>query len=242
MNQKTFLITGATSGIGFTLAKHCIDLGHNVIITGRDQSKLDRVSVSLGVTGYLVDNADMGQIRWLGETLKSEGKVIDGVVLNAGIFYPDVFSETTPDAFDTTMTINTKGPFFTLQALLPSLAKPASVVFISSIAVTKSFEGCATYAASKAAFEAIVRVANMELANTEVRINIVRPGVTATEIQSKAGMTKEQEDSLFESLRATPLGRGLNSADHVGAIMYLLGDDSIALRNAVIEVEGGYLL
>jgi len=86
------------------------------------------------------------------KTLKSEGKVIDGVVLNAGIFLPRcLFLKRRQTHFDTTMTINTKGPFFTLQALLPSLAKPASVVFISSIAVTKSFEGCATYAASKAA-------------------------------------------------------------------------------------------
>ncbi|MBJ7536094.1 SDR family NAD(P)-dependent oxidoreductase [Marinomonas transparens] len=242
MTQKTFLITGATSGIGFALAQHCIDAGHRVIITGRDQVKLGRVSKELGVTAYFVDNANLEQIRQLGESLVAEGVMLDGVVLNAGIFYPDAFVETTPDAFDATMAINTKGPFFTLQTLLPSLKNPASVVFISSIAVTKGFEGCAVYAASKAAFEAVVRVANMELAGRGIRINSVRPGVTATEIQAKAGMTKEQEALLFDSLRETPLGRELMAEDHLEAIMYLLGDGSNALRNAVIEVEGGYLL
>jgi len=94
----------------------------------------------------------------------------------------------------------------------------------------------------KRPFEAIVRVANMELANTEVRINIVRPGVTATEIQSKAGMTKRAGRLLFESLRATPLGRGLNSAAMSVLLCTYWVMNSIALRNAVIEVEGGYLL
>ena len=172
----------------------------------------------------------------------NDGIILDGVVLNAGVFYPSSFVDTSPENFDDTIGINTKGPFFTLQSLLPSLAKPTSVVFISSIVVTKGFEGCSTYAASNAAFEATVRVLNIELADRGIRINSVRPGVTATDIQAKAGMTKEQEGALFESLKGTPLGRELTADDHVEAIMYLLGDGSNALRNAVIEVEGGYLL
>lgn len=242
MQTKTILITGATSGIGFALAKKCVALGNRVIITGRNQSKLDDVAKQLGVKAYLADSADLAQLTTLGEALQQDGVVLDGVVLNAGVFYPRAFVDTTPEDFDNTISINTKGPFFTLQALLPSLATPASVVFISSIVVVKGFEGCSTYAASKAAFEATVRVLNIELADRGIRINSIRPGVTATDIQAKAGMTKEQEKALFENLKATPVGRELNVNDHLGAALYLLDDASFALRNAVIEVEGGYLL
>lgn len=240
MQSKTILITGGTSGIGFALAKKCIELDHRVIITGRNQDKLDNVEAQLGVKAYLADSADLVQVAALGESLKKENIVLDGVVLNAGAFVPGAFIDTAPEDFDNTIAINTKGPFFTLQALLPSLASPASVVFVSSIGVNIGFAGTSVYSASKAAFEGVVRVLNMELADRGIRINTVRPGITATEIQSKAGMTKEQENHLFESLKATPMGRGLQVQDHVGALLYLLDDASLALRNAVIEIDGGY--
>lgn len=242
MHSKTVLITGATSGIGLALAKQSIELGYTVVITGRNQTRLDQVSTALGVKSYLADSADLEQVRQLGASLEKDGIKLDGVVLNAGVFYPTSFAETTPSNFDETMSINTKGPFFTLQALLPVLSDAASIVFTSSIAVNKGFENCATYAASKAAFEAVIRVANIELADRGIRINSIRPGITATEIQAKAGLTTDQEAGLFDSLKSTPLGRALKADDHVGAMLYLLGDQSKALRNAAIDIDGGYLL
>lgn len=242
MQTKTILITGATSGIGLQLAKHNVALGHQVIITGRNQAKLDKVSAELGVKAYLADSADSSQLASLGQSLQDEGITLDGVVLNAGVFYPSAFMAATPEHFDDTMTINTKGPFFTLQALQPCLANPSSVVFISSIVVQKGFAGAAVYSASKAAFEAIIRVLNIELASAGVRINSIRPGITATEIQGKAGMNEETQAELFDSMKTTPFGRGLTPNDHIGSIQYLLDDASKALRNVTIEVDGGYCL
>lgn len=242
MQSKTILITGATSGIGLELAQHNVALGHKVIITGRNQTKLDQVASDLGVKAYLADSADLCQLAALGKSLKDDGIILDGVVLNAGVFYPSSFLDATPEHFDGTIAINTKGPFFTLQALQPCLANPSSVVFISSIVVQKGFTGTAVYSASKAAFEAVIRTLNIELAHFGIRINSIRPGITATEIQAKAGMSKEQENDVFEGLKSMPLGRRLEASDHVGAILYLLDDASSALRNAVIEIDGGYCL
>lgn len=242
MQAKTILITGATSGIGLALAKQSIALGKTVIITGRNQQKLDHVSGELGVKSYLADSADLTQLVELGQSLQRDGIVLDGVVLNAGVFYPSAFEDVTPENFDQTIAINTKGPFFTLQVLLPTLASPASIVFTSSIVVNKGFPGCAVYAASKAAFESTIRVLNIELADRGIRINTFRPGITATEIHTKAGMTEEQQQGTFDSLKATPLGRELKADDHVGTILYLLDDASSALRNAVIDVDGGFTL
>ena len=242
MQSKTILITGATSGIGLALAKQSVKAGHTVIITGRHQEKLDKVASEIGVKTYLADSADLDQVAALGKSLHDDGVVLDGVVLNAGVFYPSSFEETTPEQFDQTFAINTKGAFFTLQSLLPCLARPASVVFTSSIVVYKGFAGCAVYAASKAAFEATVRVLNIELADRDIRINTFRPGITATDIHAKAGMTPEQQQGTYESLKATPLGRELRADDHAGTILYLLDDASLALRNAVIDVDGGFTL
>lgn len=242
MQAKTILITGATSGIGLAVAKQNIALGNTVIITGRNQVKLDKVAAELGVKAYLADSAELTQLTQLGQSLKDDGIILDGVVLNAGVFYPSPFANATPEHFDEMIAINTKGPFFTLQALQPCLANPSSVVFVSSIVVQRGFAGAAVYSASKAAFEAVIRTLNVELSDLGVRINSIRPGITATEIHSKAGMSTEQQTAVFDSLKATPLGRELRTEDHVGSIQYLLDDASKALRNVVIEVDGGYLL
>ena len=139
-----------------------------------------------------------------------------------------------------TLATNFTGPFFTVQALLPCLNNPASVVFVSSVAVEKAYPTCAVYAASKAAFEAAAKVMNVELADRGIRVNSLRPGVTETEIQTKAGITPEQMDGLKASLTALPIGRILSPADLVPALAYLVGDSSIAMRAGVITVDGGF--
>ncbi|MEJ2766235.1 SDR family oxidoreductase [Photobacterium sp. MCCC 1A19761] len=242
MSKLYTLITGGTSGIGLETAKRLISKGESVILTGRDQSKVDQVAGELGCLGIVADSGNIDDIRALANTLKRQQVQLSGLVLNAGIFVPESFTDTTAQVFDQTLAVNTKGPLFTLQALLPLMCNPSSVVFVSSIVVSRGFQGCTAYAASKAAGEAIVRVANMELADQGIRVNIVRPGVTKTPIQEKAGMDDAQKQALFSSLSTTPLGRVLNCDDQARAIEFLLSDNSLAMRNAVLEVEGGYLL
>lgn len=242
MSLKTHLITGGTSGIGFGLAQSLREQGHEVIITGRDPEKVSSAAKKLNCIGRVADSQDLDQISTLASNLASDGIQLDGLVLNAGVFHPAPLLACTPQDFDLTMDINTKGPFFTLQRLAPLLKSPASVVFVSSIAVNKAFEGASVYAASKAAFEAIIRVANLELADRQIRINSVQPGVTATEIQGKAGMSAADQSAFFNTLEATPLGRVMEVEDQIGAIEFLLSDGSFALRNAVIEVAGGQTL
>ena len=242
MKNKTILVTGATAGIGKALAQSLSAQGARVIITGRDQDKVSRVSDAIGCTGFVADSANIAQIQQLADALQRDQVRLDGLVLNAGVFYPEAVASTSEEAFNLTMNINTKGPFFTLQKLQPLLNNPASVVFVSSIAVTRGFANAAVYAASKAAFEAMARVANLEFADKGIRINSVRPGVTATDIQAKAGMTAAQQSELFNSLDETVLGRVMTPADQIGAIEFLLSDASLAMRSAIIEVDGGYQL
>ncbi|WP_245921290.1 SDR family oxidoreductase [Bowmanella denitrificans] len=242
MSNKTILITGGTAGIGRALAEHLLAAGNKVIITGRNQARVDEASKQLGCMGFVADSTDSAQLASLASSLHGDRIKLDGLVLNAGVFYPQSVLASQESDFDLTMAANTKGPLITLQQLQPLLNNPSSVVFVSSVAVTRAFAGAAVYAASKAAFEAIARVANLELASLGIRINSVRPGVTATEIQGKAGMSQEQQDAFFATLQSTPLGRVMTPQDQIGAIAFLLSDQSFAMRNAVLEVDGGYLL
>lgn len=242
MNNSYTLVTGGTSGIGFETAKQLKQAGQQVIITGQNSLRVAEASQSLDCLGFVADSNDLDSIQTLANDLKSKGISLNGLVLNAGMFQPQLFSETSIEVFDQHMNVNTKGVFFTLQALLPVMNNPSSVVFVSSIVVEKGFANCAAYAASKAAGEAMIRVTNMELADQGIRINIVRPGVTATPIQTKAGMDDAAQQALFSALDGTPLGRVLTPRDQAEAITFLLSDASLAMRNAVIQVDGGYCL
>lgn len=242
IQTKTILITGATAGIGLAAAQSLLQQGARLVITGRDQERLNHVVKMLdgNVIPMLCDSANIEQIQQMASQLQQDNIKLDGLILNAGVFYPTPFEQMTVDNFNTTMAINFSGPVFTLQALLPCLNNPSSVVFISSVAVQKAFSAAGVYSASKAAFEGFSRVLNLELAVRNIRINLIRPGVTATEIQSKAGMDDATISGFFESLSSTPVGRVLTPADIIPAINYLISDASIGLRNAYIDIDGGF--
>lgn len=213
-----------------------------MIITGQNEERVIAASERLQCRGIVCDSGCQSAISLLGKQLAEENVRLNGLVLNAGIFLPELIENMTPEVFNRTLDINIKGPFFTLSTLLPVMCNPASVVFVSSIVVEKAFESCAIYAASKAAGEAFVRVANKELAERGIRINTVRPGISNTTIQEKAGMSQHDKEVLLSSMNVTPLGRALNAVDHVAPVSFLLSDASIAMRNAVLQVDGGYCL
>ncbi|WP_394251748.1 SDR family NAD(P)-dependent oxidoreductase [Vibrio profundi] len=241
MGLNTYLITGGTAGIGLATAKQLVQQGHHVVITGRNAEKLEKVAAGLSgdVTAILCDSERHEDTLALGKRLQEKGIQLDGVVLNAGVYFPNPFDSTTLDEFEHTMNINFKAPFFTLQSLLPVLKLSSSVVMVSSLVVNKAFADSSIYTASKAALEGLVATLNLDLADRGIRINSVRPGVTATEIQKKAGMSAEGFGELQEAMTSTPLGRILEVSDIVPSIEFLLSKGSLGMRNAVLDIDAG---
>ncbi|MCG9681838.1 SDR family oxidoreductase [Vibrio sp. Isolate23] len=250
MSFQTILITGATSGIGFEAAKQYLKQGWRVVFTGRDQERIANATARLcddahspdQILGLLCDNANAQHYPTLVSDIRHNVGTLDAVILNAGVFHPGHFSETTKSELMRTMSVNFTGPAMLLQALLPVLNDPCSVVYVSSIVVERAFPTASSYSASKAAFEAYANVLNLELAPQGVRINYLRPGVTATEIQSKAGMSEHQIDELNASLANLPLGRMLEPTEMLSSLEFLTSSSSLALRGAHITVDGGYCL
>jgi len=150
MMNKTILITGGTSGIGFACADFLLKKKYQVIITGRTKSNLDIALKNLegDITGYLSDVSKIKEIEILVDKVKTKFKKIDGLFVNAGIFKASSFEDTTEKLFDETMNINFKGAFFTVQKFIPLLNNPSSVVLNTSIVVFKAFADTSVYTAS----------------------------------------------------------------------------------------------
>ncbi|MBT1443316.1 SDR family oxidoreductase [Shewanella sp. JM162201] len=245
---KTLLITGATSGIGYAAARHFIELGWKLVITGRDKARLERACEKLKqetgaeVLGILADSAELSHLGPLVQTLDECNIRLDGLLLNAGVFQPFALTDMSDELYEQTMQVNFKGPLFTLNALLPKLNRGASVVYTSSIAVDKGFAGAAIYSASKGAFEAAMKALNLELAGQKIRINSLRPGVTLTEIQQKAGFSQAQIDGLGGQLAATAFGDFLLPSHMLSALTFLLSPGSEGVIGTTVTVDGGYCL
>ncbi|WP_444902469.1 SDR family NAD(P)-dependent oxidoreductase [Microbulbifer sp. SSSA007] len=247
---KTYLVTGATSGIGLAAARHFLTNGYRVIITGRSKEKLDFTHKELTkntpngnmLLPILCNIGKMDHIHRMANQLKGKNIYLDALILNAGIFLRGTFEESDEELFDSTFNINVKGQFFTIQKLLPVLKNPSSIVMISSIAIHKAFLQSSIYGASKAAIEGFATVLNVELADRGIRINSIRPSITMTEIQKKAGMNDNEIAGLIKTMEATALGRTLNVDDIVPAIAFMASSDSIGLRNSHLIIDGGHCL
>lgn len=247
---QTYLVTGATSGIGLAASKHFLNKGHRVIITGRSEEKVEFTYRELTKTApksnmlfpIICNIGKMDHIKKMANQLIGEKIYLDALILNAGIFLRGTFEKSDEELFDSTFNVNVKGQFFTIQSLLPILKNPSSVVMISSVAIHKAFLQSSIYGASKAAIEGFATALNVELADRGIRINSIRPSITLTEIQKKAGMNDKEISGLVETMKATPLGRALTVDDIVPAIEFLASSDSIGLRNSHLIIDGGHCL
>ena len=137
LENKTALITGGNSGMGYATAKEFLAQGATVIITARDQSKLDEALQSLGsgVHGILSDAADMNDIIALPDKIKAITQQLDILFLNAGSYRIVPFELNQEDYFDNIHQVLNKGVFFTIQQLLPIIPPDGSIIINNTIAV-----------------------------------------------------------------------------------------------------------
>ncbi len=237
LSGKTVLITGASSGIGQETAIECSRMGARVIITGRNQERLQNTFNQLEGEGHLQVLADINNeddiLRFV-EICPS----VDGLVNNAGRgkSKPVQFikKEDLQDVFDTNL--------FGIALLTKSLLKKkkissgASFVFTSSISAYVSAPGLAIYASSKAAVTAYMRTCALELGAKGIRSNAVLPGMVETKLINSGTYTEEDKQS---DLNLYPLGRYGSPSDVAYAIVYLLSDASKWMTGSELIIDGG---
>ena len=236
LKDKAAVITGGNSGIGYATAKALNEKGAKVIITGRRKEAIEQAASELNVSGLLADQSNLSDIEKLVPEVKERFGKVDILLINAGITKFAPIELMTENMFDEIMNVNFKGAYFTLSKFIPVLNDAASVVLLSSTSATISPQCASVYAASKAALNAVMKIAALELAPRKIRVNAVSPGPVATEIMNKIGLDTDLEKQLNSSI---PLSR-LGTADEVAdLITYLSGDNAAFITGSNFLIDGG---
>jgi NAD(P)-dependent dehydrogenase (short-subunit alcohol dehydrogenase family) len=236
LKNKLAVITGGNSGIGYATAKTLNENGTKVIITGRRKEAIEKAASELNVSGLLADQSNLSDIDILVAKVKEVFGKVDILLINAGITKFTPIELMTENMFDEVMNVNFKGAYFTLSKFIPILNDNASVVFLSSTSATISPQSASVYAASKAAINAVMKIAALELSSRKIRVNAVSPGPVATEIMNKLGLDNSVEAQIINSIPLSRLGKADEVAD---LITYLSSDSASFITGSNFLIDGG---
>ncbi|WP_394778123.1 SDR family oxidoreductase [Undibacterium sp.] len=241
-DNKTVLVTGGNSGIGFATAQAFAQQGARVIITGRDQATLDSAKAQLGDNAIALRN-DAGDIKAskeLAQTLSAQGITLDAAFFNAGVAKFGPLEAIDEDLWDQTFNINVKGVFFTIQALTPLFNKGAAIVLNGSINAHIGMPSSSVYAASKAALISFAKTLSAELLPGGVRVNVVSPGPISTPLYGRLGIPADQLGELAAGIQSQiPLKRFGTSEEVASAVLYLSSSDSAFVVGTELIMDGG---
>lgn len=235
--QKTALVTGGNSGIGYATAKLLKEKNYAVTICGRDAVRVAQAASELGVVGVVADMGNAEQVQHL--IVQFTDRPLDVLVNNAAIarFMPLAFCS--PEDFDEFFNINVRGPLDLIKGVLPSLEKTrGSITNVSSAIVSNGLANAALYAATKGAVESFSKSLAIEFAPQGIRVNVVAPGAIDTSISQKFGLDKDVLEKRKEKIAATIPMRRYGRADEVAAVI-VAQLESTYTTGAIWRVDGG---
>ena len=242
LENKTILVTGASSGIGKAIAIECSKMGAKVIISGRNEERLNETFSQMSGLGHSIIVADLSSENDR-KNLIEQLPTLDGLVNCAGLTKTLPFQFMNADALESVMNVNFTAPTLITASLIKKkkLTKGSSIVFISSVSgvfVGGSPAG-SIYSASKGAVNGMARNMAIDLADKNIRVNCVNPGMIDTAIFDEGVITAEQ---LEEDRKRYPLKRYGKPEEVAYAVIYLLSDASQWVTGSNLLIDGGYTL
>ncbi|MBB3455432.1 NAD(P)-dependent dehydrogenase (short-subunit alcohol dehydrogenase family) [Rhizobium sp. BK313] len=242
LQNKTALITGGTSGIGLETARQFIAEGARIAVTGSSAAGIEAARAELGDRA-LVIQADAGNVdgqKVVADAVKNAFGHLDILFINAGVAEFGPLEQWSEAAFDKSVAVNVKGPFFLIQALLPILSKPASIVLNTSINAHIGMPNSSVYALTKGALLTLAKTLSGELIGRGIRVNAVSPGPIATPLYGKLGGSEADSKAMAAAIQAQiPVGRFGDSSEVAKTIVFLASDEAAYIVGSELVIDGG---
>lgn len=240
LEGRLAVVTAGTAGIGRAVAARFVAEGADVVVTSPFQAEIDETVAALGphVSGVRGDASDLGDLDALAAALRTLGRPVDTLFVNAG---RDVAAtpvvDTSAADFDTVADLNFRGAFFTTSALVPLMRDGGTIVLTSSIAAHNGGAGHAVYNATKAAVRSLARTLTAELRDRRIRANAVSPGPTGT--QTFSDFFAGDEGVIARVAAQIPVGHIGRPEEIAAAVLFLASDESSYVAGAELVVDGG---
>ncbi len=232
---KRVLVTGAGKGIGRATAVMLAARGATVTALSRDPADLRALAAETGCETIALDLGELPAIEQVRAALP-----LDLLVNNAGITALEPFLTTSQDSFERIMRVNAQAPLLLMQMVAAELigrGAPGAVVNVSSNAAHLGVIDHAAYCASKAALDALTRVAAVELGRHAIRVNSVNPTVTLTPMGEMAWSDPKKSGPVLARI---PLGRFLQADEVAETVCWLLSDAARAVTGICLDVDNGF--
>lgn len=245
LENKIVIVTGASRGIGKSIAEECVNQGATVIFTYlSSKEKAEALEAELssngGVAkGFKSDASKFEEAQVLVDNVVSEYGTVDVLINNAGITRDTLLMRMSEEQWDEVINTNLKSAFNLTKAVQrPMLkARSGSIVNMSSVVGVKGNAGQANYAASKAGLIGFTKSVAAELGSRNIRCNAIAPGFIETE------MTEALDQKVVQEWRnGIPLKRGGSPLDVANATVFLASDMSAYVTGQTIHVCGGMLM
>ena len=236
LENKVALITGASRGIGKSIAEELYSQGATIIVTYKENSALAEQVIDIDPTKksgiYELDVSSITSIRALVEQVKNRYGQIDILVNNAGINKPNDFDKISDDDWDEVLSTNLKGPFMLCRECLPLLKdKTSSIINISSVSGQYGGPRTTHYAVSKSGLLTLTQNLAIFCASCQIRVNAVSPGLIESEMAGAAKGLGVEEKILLKRMG--------KSSEVAQTVAFLASDMASYITAQTINVNGG---
>ena len=237
MTKKNIFISGASRGIGKSMAQHFAKSNFNVVGTSRNNFKFDNDLENL--LPIKLDVTSRNDVKVCFDELKSKNLLPDILINNAGITADQLFLRMSDDDWDNVINTNLTGTFNLTKIFLKNMIKNkfGRIINISSISGLMGNPGQVNYSSSKAALNGFTKSLAKEVGSRNITVNCVAPGFIDTDMTSYIG-----DNERNEILKQIPLNKFGSPEDISKLVMFLMSDEASYITGQTISIDGGLLM
>lgn len=243
LKSKNALITGATGGIGASIAQTLVSLGANVVISGTREEKLTELQKNLGEENSKILTCNLSNIEEVEALFDKAEELIQGqidiLVCNAGITKDNLALRIKNEDWDQVLNINLKSTFILNRSAIKKMIrrKYGRIINISSVVGFTGNPGQANYVASKSGMVGMSKSFALEVASRGITINCIAPGFIQTAMTDI--LTEAQKQSILTSIPMQQMGK---SEDIAAGVAFLASDEARYITGQTLHVNGGMLM